>query len=90
VLPAIRDAVDAATLRRLEAAFAKERAQELKNAGNAAPEQSQEGDSVDTAEDDRFASATRDELYEMAKKADVPGRSSMTKDELADALGKQR
>jgi hemerythrin superfamily protein len=28
----------------------------------------------------------RDELYEKAKEADVPGRSSMTKDELAQAL----
>jgi iron-sulfur cluster repair protein YtfE (RIC family) len=29
---------------------------------------------------------TRDELYERAKEADVPGRSSMTKEQLADAL----
>lgn len=29
---------------------------------------------------------TRDELYEQAKKQDVPGRSSMTKDELKDAV----
>lgn len=32
------------------------------------------------------AGATRDELYERAKDADIPGRSSMTKDELARAL----
>ncbi|HWJ62632.1 MAG TPA: hemerythrin domain-containing protein [Acidimicrobiales bacterium] len=31
---------------------------------------------------------TKDELYEQAKEADVPGRSSMTKDELAEALDK--
>jgi hemerythrin-like domain-containing protein len=30
---------------------------------------------------------TRDELYEKAKEADVPGRSQMTKDELAQAVG---
>src|SRR5699024_11105222 len=30
--------------------------------------------------------ATRDELYEQAKEADVPGRSTMTKDDLAEAL----
>ena len=30
--------------------------------------------------------ATRDELYERAKQAQIPGRSSMTKQELADAL----
>jgi hemerythrin superfamily protein len=29
---------------------------------------------------------TRDELYEKAKEQDVPGRSSMTKDELKDAV----
>lgn len=31
---------------------------------------------------------TRDELYEQAKDADIEGRSSMTKDELAAALGR--
>jgi len=30
--------------------------------------------------------ATRDELYGLAKEADIPGRSTMTKQELADAL----
>jgi len=30
--------------------------------------------------------ASRDELYERAKQAQIPGRSSMTKQELADAL----
>lgn len=30
---------------------------------------------------------TRDELYEMAKQQDVEGRSTMTKDELAKAVG---
>ena len=32
--------------------------------------------------------ATRDELYEQAKEQDIPGRSSMSKDELAEALDK--
>ncbi|BCJ46288.1 hypothetical protein GCM10010168_52390 [Actinoplanes ianthinogenes] len=31
--------------------------------------------------------ATRQELYEKAKEQDIPGRSSMTKDELAKAVG---
>ncbi len=33
---------------------------------------------------------SRDELYEKAKQADVPGRSSMTKEELAHAVDKSR
>ena len=35
------------------------------------------------------ADATKAELYEKAKKADIPGRSSMTKDELAKAISDQ-
>jgi DNA end-binding protein Ku len=34
----------------------------------------------------RLAALTKAELYERAKEADLPGRSSMTKDELAEAL----
>jgi hypothetical protein len=37
-------------------------------------------------DDPAVPEATRDELYEMAKQAAIPGRSSMTKKELADAL----
>jgi hemerythrin-like domain-containing protein len=33
-----------------------------------------------------LSSATKQELYEQAKEADIPGRSKMTKDELARAL----
>ncbi len=40
------------------------------------------GNGVDT-----LGAKTRAELYEMAKKVDLPGRSSMSKDELAKALG---
>jgi DNA end-binding protein Ku len=35
---------------------------------------------------DELAGLSRDELYERAQKADVPGRSSMSKDELVEAL----
>lgn len=35
-----------------------------------------------------LADLSRDELYERAQEADVPGRSSMTKDELVDALSR--
>lgn len=34
------------------------------------------------------ANATKEDLYEQAKKQDVPGRSTMNKDELVDALQK--
>lgn len=39
-----------------------------------------------TASGDRSEERTREELYEAAKEADVAGRSTMTKDELAEAL----
>jgi DNA end-binding protein Ku len=35
---------------------------------------------------DDLASLSRDELYERAQKEEIPGRSSMSKDELVDAL----
>ena len=35
---------------------------------------------------DRLADLSKDELYERAKKADIPGRAKMSKDELVDAL----
>ena len=35
------------------------------------------------------AEPTKAELYEQAKDADIPGRSSMTKDELAKAISEQ-
>jgi DNA end-binding protein Ku len=38
--------------------------------------------------DDGLAGLSRDELYERAQKDDVPGRSSMSKDELVKALAK--
>ena len=34
------------------------------------------------------ANASKEHLYELAQRADVPGRSPMTKDELVDALQK--
>ena len=35
---------------------------------------------------DDLGELSREELYERAQKADVPGRSSMSKDELVEAL----
>jgi hemerythrin superfamily protein len=83
VLPALRDAVDGETLERLGAAFERVRTEALGEAGvedvqtsaGSAPEELQ--------------GATRDELYERAKEADIPGRSGMKKDELAEALREQ-
>jgi hemerythrin superfamily protein len=100
VLPALRDAVDAATLRSLGAAFEKARealvaefaavpsgtaktsraARKPTNAGrNAAAGRKRTSGKP-------AADATRDELYDLARKADIPGRSGMTKQQLADAL----
>lgn len=76
ILPALRKAVDRATLRQLGAAFEQARAELL-------------GDESSTAEPDEDlgeATKTKTELYEMAKEAEIPGRSTMTKDELAKAL----
>jgi hemerythrin superfamily protein len=85
VLPALANAVDAATLERLGAAFERVRKAELAEAGY-------EVDAVvggkPAPRDGDLADATRDELYEMAKQADVSGRSRMTKQELAEALRK--
>ncbi|MBW3577307.1 MAG: Ku protein [Actinobacteria bacterium] len=39
-----------------------------------------------SAGEDRYADLTRDELYELAQERDIPGRSKMSKDELAGAL----
>ena len=39
------------------------------------------------ARDGELADLSREELYERAQEEDVPGRSSMSKRELIDALG---
>jgi hemerythrin superfamily protein len=82
VLPALRQAVDAATLRRLGTQFEQARAKHLKAAGYGADAPADDGAEL--------AEATREELYEMAKQADIPGRSAMRKDELAEALRDQQ
>jgi DNA end-binding protein Ku len=45
------------------------------------------GGSGKRSKGDDLADLSREELYERAQKADVPGRSSMSKEELAEALG---
>jgi hemerythrin superfamily protein len=82
VLPALRDAVDTETLEQLGAAFTRARVEELRKSGI-----EEEAPAAEAAGD--LADATRDELYEKAKEADIPGRSGMKKDELAEALREQ-
>jgi hemerythrin superfamily protein len=76
ILPALAESVDQARLNELGAAFEERRMAVLTEHGIGA------GD-VETGQE-----LSRDELYEKAKRAGVPGRSSMTKDELAQAVEK--
>jgi hemerythrin superfamily protein len=78
VLPALREAVDAKTLTRLGTAFDRVR-RDLLGAKT-------DSTTSDSAPDEPLSGATRDELYELAKDADIHGRSTMTKQELAEAL----
>jgi hemerythrin superfamily protein len=81
LLPALQESVDAATLQQLGAAFEEIRTKELRIAGI------DPTGTADTGSDG--ADASRAELYEQAKEAGIPGRSSMTKEELAQALHEQ-
>jgi hemerythrin superfamily protein len=80
LLPALAKAADKKTLDRLGAAFERVRVDELSTSGyEEAPESDADG----------VEEATRDELYEKAKKAGIPGRSQMNKDDLIQALRDQ-
>ena len=90
VLPALQKAVDAGRLVELGAAFEKVRGELLTQpASTIALEVVAETGTAPAAATSDPADATRDELYERAKEADIPGRSAMTKQELADALREQ-
>jgi hemerythrin superfamily protein len=78
ILPALRDALDAATLKQLGTAFEKARAELLDTEPSADPPADDRTDGLEHT--------TKTELYQMAKDAEIPGRSTMTKDELARAL----
>jgi hemerythrin superfamily protein len=94
ILPALREAVDEATLRKLGDAFQRERDAILAELTPTAirkppvrkPPVAKAGNGKPALGSGPPADATRDELYELAKQADIPGRSTMTKQELADAL----
>jgi hemerythrin superfamily protein len=88
VLPALRKAVDRATLERLGEDFRKARTEHLRAAGFDEPDADEPAAGGPRTGD--LTDATRDELYELAKQADIPGRSSMTKAELAEALEEQQ
>ena len=75
ILPALASAVDRDRLRELGQAFAMRRAQELTGHGFG-------GNGAN--------GKTREELYEEARELDVPGRSSMTKDELAREIQREQ
>jgi hemerythrin superfamily protein len=79
VLPALGKALDADRLKELGEAFAARRAEELAGkpgSGSGSGSGSQAGE------------RTRDELYEEARSLDIPGRSTMTKQELAREVEK--
>lgn len=80
VLPALRDAVDAGRLAEMGVAFEKVRGELIAQPAAVTALMA----AADQAPD--LADATRDELYERARAAEIPGRSGMTKQELADAL----
>jgi hypothetical protein len=82
VLPALQKAVDAGRLAELGAAFEKVRGELLAQPASTITLEV----AAVTATGDP-AGATREELYERAKAAGIRGRSAMTKQELADALG---
>jgi len=81
ILPALGEAVGQQRLNQLGAEFERRRIAELEAHG--IKERGRSNGSRGNG-----GGPTRDELYEKAKKADIPGRSSMSKDELAAAVRK--
>ena len=84
ILPALADAVGQAKLEELGRAFWERREQELTLRAEGAGSSATSGSAGEDPGD-----LTKDELYQRARDADVPGRSSMDKDELAEAVRKQ-
>jgi hemerythrin superfamily protein len=85
ILPALEKASDKKTLDRLGAAFERARLDDLSTTGyEEAPTAT-----ASRADGDDLADATRDELYEKAREADISGRSQMNKEDLIEALREQ-
>lgn len=79
LLPVLSRKLDDAARAELGARFVAETGVDLRDLDLAAASAGASGSGSDEP--------TRDELYEQAKQLDVAGRSSMTKDELAEAVG---
>ncbi|MFH8933809.1 hemerythrin domain-containing protein [Streptomyces griseosporeus] len=95
LLPALREALDAARLEELGLEFARLRSQRLAGqplkaagggTGTDGGKRKQTPDTSDTPDDD--AGETRAELYDKARELGVEGRSTMNKDELAREVHK--
>lgn len=81
ILPALAESVDPARLRQLGDAFEERRLAVLAEHGITGLGRDEPNGSQASGEE-----LSRDELYERAKRAEVPGRSKMSKDELARAV----
>ncbi|RVX43273.1 hemerythrin HHE cation binding domain-containing protein [Nonomuraea polychroma] len=81
ILPALKKSAGEKRLKELGKAFQERRAEELK--ALSVPKQAKP---TGVPKQAKPSGATRAELYEQAQKADIPGRSQMGKEELAEAL----
>lgn len=85
-LPRMEDACDTETLESLGTRIAA-RKEQLETAQRPIEHAASSMVSGDGASDGSLIDLTKEELYAKAQQADIPGRSKMTKSELADALG---
>jgi hemerythrin superfamily protein len=91
LLPELADSVDRTRLMELGQAFEERRLEVLRSHGITDQAVGAGGAAARLAGGERagrgdVAGMSRDELYEKAKAADVPGRSQMSRDELAEAV----
>lgn len=70
---------------KLREAFGEDRIQQMGDELQAAKQRHEQGSSSSGGS----SSMTRDELYQQAQQQDVPGRSQMNKDELAEAVDEE-
>jgi hemerythrin superfamily protein len=82
ILPALKANVSAAKLDELGRTFEERRLSELRELGY------ESGSKSGSKSGSQDGDVTKDELYEQAQQQDIEGRSTMTKDELRQALRK--